>query len=362
MDNRSHKFFQILILLICIYGFLLSISLLSDGLKLLGKGFVTNLISITSNPFLGLIIGLFTTAIVQSSSATTSITVGLVAAGTLSITNAIPIIMGANIGTTVTNTLVSLGQVTRKNEFQRAFPSAVIHDFFNILTVLVVFPLELKFHILRVFSEFLTKIFSGIGGTYISSPLKYIITPISSQLIQILGNRSFVIVIMATILLFASLKFLVDAMRAITTSKLELVIDRYLFGNAVQSFLVGLITTAIIQSSSVTTSLIIPLVGAGILSIYKILPYTIGANIGTTVTAILASLAIGNPLGIQIAFAHFGFNLIGACIWYPARIVPIKLALFFGKIASKNRFLAILYIIVVFYLVPIIIFIITKIK
>lgn len=359
-ERTTRKILWVVLLFVCLYSFLLSINLLCDGLKLLGNNFISNLISITSNPFLGLIIGVFTTAIVQSSSATSSIVVGMVASGTISITNAIPIIMGANIGTTVTNTLVSLTHITRKSEFQRAFPAAVVHDFFNVLTVLIIFPLELKFHILRSTSELLTRVFSGIGVTNIASPLKLVISPITGRIIKLFQDKGIFIVIFAIIILFIALKFLVDAMRAITTGRLELIIDKYIFGGAIQSFSIGLITTSIIQSSSVTTSLVIPLVGAGIISIYKIFPYMIGANIGTTVTAILASLAIGHPLGIQIAFAHFTFNLIGVCIWYPARFIPINIALLFGKLASRRRFLAIAYIVVLFYLVPIIIFLVKK--
>jgi sodium-dependent phosphate cotransporter len=360
MSRTTKKILWVALFIVCLYSFLASISLLSDGLKLLGKGFVTSLISVTSNPFFALVIGVFSTAIVQSSSATSSIVVGLVASGTLSITNAIPIIMGANIGTTVTNTLVSMTHITRKNEFQRAFPAAMVHDFFNVLTVLLIFPLELRFHVLRSVSAFLTKIFSGIGVTNIASPLKLIISPVTSQIIKLFQAKGVFVVVFAVIVLFIALKFLVDAMKAIITGRMELIIDKYIFGRAIQSFFIGLIITSLIQSSSVTTSLIVPLVGAGILSIYKIFPYTIGANIGTTVTAILAALAIGHPLGIQIAFAHFTFNLIGACIWYPARIVPIKIALLFGKLAGRSRFLAVAYIVVLFYLIPIAIFLISR--
>jgi len=362
MNRKTQKILWVILFVVALYSFLLSINLLGDGLQLLGKGFTAKLISATANPLIGLFIGLLVTSIIQSSSATTSIVVGMVAVGTLSIVQAIPIIMGANIGTTVTNTLVSLTHIRRKQEFQRAFPAAIVHDFFNILTVLVVFPLELKFHILQISSGFLTKIFTGIGGASISSPLKFVISPVSLQLEKLLGNKGIIVVIFAIVLLFAALKFLVDAMKAITTRKLELIIDKYLFGGALQSFLIGLVITSIIQSSSVTTSLIVPLVGAGILTIYKIFPYVVGANIGTTVTAILASLVTGNPLAIQIAFAHFTFNVIGTCIWYPARIVPISIALWFGKIAGNKRFIAISYIIIAFYLIPIIIILANRLR
>jgi sodium-dependent phosphate cotransporter len=362
MKRTNQKILWIIIFVVALYSFLLSINLLGDGLSLLGKGFAAKLIGLTSNPFIGLFVGLLVTSIVQSSSATTSIVVGMVAAGTLSIVQGIPIIMGANIGTTVTNTLVSLTHIRRKQEFQRAFPAAIVHDFFNILTVLVIFPLELKFHILKISSGFLTKIFTGMGGASISSPLKFVISPVGLQLEKLLGNKGIIVVIFAVVLLFAALKFLVDAMKAITTRKLELIIDKYLFGSATQSFLIGLVITSIVQSSSVTTSLVVPLVGAGVLTIYKIYPYTLGANIGTTVTAILASLVTGNPLAIQIAFAHFAFNVIGTCIWYPARIVPISIALWFGKIASNKRFIAISYIVIAFYLIPIIIILANRLR
>ncbi len=362
MNSTNKKILWVAVLLVSLYAFLLSITLLGDGLQLLGGGFTSKLISITSNPLIGLLVGLFVTAIVQSSSATTSITVGLVASGTLSITQAIPIIMGANIGTTVTNVLVSLTHITRKQEFQRAFPAAVVHDFFNILTVLVLFPLELNFHILRTASGIMAKAFAGIGGMHIGSPLKFVIDPVGSQVIKLMANKGWIIVSVAIVVLFVALKFMVDAIKTLTTRRIEVIMDKYLFGGPAQSFLLGLLLTGTIQSSSVTTSLVVPLVGAGILTIYKIYPYTLGANIGTTVTAILASLVTGNVLAIQVAFAHTLFNVIGCCIWYPARIVPISLALGLGKFAGKNRALAIVFIAVTFYLIPIGIFLLTKLK
>jgi sodium-dependent phosphate cotransporter len=362
MSHNTKRIIWVIALVVSLYSFLLSINLLGDGLQLLGKGFTSRLISLTSAPIIGLFIGMFTTAIVQSSSATTSLVVGMVAGGTLNIFHAIPIIMGANIGTTVTNTLVSLTHISKKSEFARAFPAATVHDFFNILTVLVLFPLELKFHFLYHVSRVLTRAFAGIGGLNIGSPLKVIINPVSNDLIGLMQGKGWIIVVAATLVLFAALKFLVDAIRYLTTKKLELLMDKYLFGGIAQSFLLGMILTGIIQSSSVTTSLVVPLVGAGILTIYKIYPYTLGANIGTTITAFLASLVTGNILAIQVALAHFAFNAVGTCIWLPARIVPISLANGLGRFAAKKRGLAIAYIIVVFYLIPIIIFLVTKLR
>jgi len=120
--------------------------------------------------------------------------------------------------------------------------------------------------------------------------------------------------------------------------------------------------TAIIQSSSVTTSLIVPLVGAGLLTVRKIFPYTLGANVGTTVTAMLASFATLNPIAITVALTHFLFNIFGIIIWYPLKKVPIWMAESFSKITAKSRRNTILFLIVyfLFYLIPLVIFLFVK--
>ncbi|UCD16467.1 MAG: Na/Pi cotransporter family protein, partial [Candidatus Zixiibacteriota bacterium] len=113
-------------LIFFLYLFILSITLLGDSFKLFGKEFAQSLLVSTSHPIVGLFIGILATSIIQSSSTTTSIVVGMVAGGLLSIDGAIPIVMGANIGTTVTNTIVSLTHITKSREFQRAFSGAIV--------------------------------------------------------------------------------------------------------------------------------------------------------------------------------------------------------------------------------------------
>ena len=127
--------FKIVVILVLVYCFLLSISLMQSAFRLFGEGFADRLFSLASNKFVGLFIGILTTAIVQSSSFTTSVVVGLVGGGVLEIGLAVPIIMGANIGTSVTNTLVAHGHITRKEEFRRAAEGALIHDILNVLAV-----------------------------------------------------------------------------------------------------------------------------------------------------------------------------------------------------------------------------------
>ena len=152
-SETREKLIKALAIIISIYLFLLSIKLLGHSFKLFGKEFAESMLQMTSNPFTGLIIGIVSTSIIQSSSTTTSIVVGLVAGSVLNLDTAIPIIMGANIGTTITNALVSFGHISRKAEFRRAFSAAIVHDFFNLFSVIVLFPIELNFHLLQVMAH-----------------------------------------------------------------------------------------------------------------------------------------------------------------------------------------------------------------
>ncbi|MCD6523265.1 MAG: Na/Pi symporter [Candidatus Diapherotrites archaeon] len=356
----DRKLIRIVLLLLAIYLFLLSIKLMGSGFKALGTEFAKSVIATTSNPIVGLFIGILVTTVVQSSSCTTSLVVALVGSGAMTIANAIPIIMGANMGTTVTNTIVSFGHITRRTEFQKAFGGAVVHDIFNLLSVLVLLPLEMVLHPIQTISTMLADAFYGIGGFTFTSPLHVIIDPAKHYVIAILesifGNNPVAIIVFALALLFLSLKIIVDSMRSVVLSEIETLIDSFLFRNGWTGFFTGLFFTAVVQSSSVTTSIVIPLIGAGLLSIEKVFPYVLGANVGTTITAILAALAISGPTAkaaITTAFAHLTFNLLGIALWYPLRRVPIALAKRLSGIILISRKYAIAYVLTVFYLIPI---------
>ncbi|MCO4835727.1 MAG: Na/Pi symporter, partial [Acidimicrobiaceae bacterium] len=136
-----------------IYAFLVGVSSLESGIKIMGEDTTERLFSAAGNPIAALCIGILGTILVQSSSASTSIIVGLVATGKLGVDDAVPMAMGANIGTTVTNTLVSLGHIRQSSEFRRAFAAATVHDFFNVLAVAILLPLEVFFGIISSTAE-----------------------------------------------------------------------------------------------------------------------------------------------------------------------------------------------------------------
>lgn len=342
-----------------IYLFLFGIKLLEISLAFYSSILSKLFVELCKNPSIGLFVGILFTAIIQSSSATTSMTVGLVASSILNIRFAIPIIFGANIGTTITNTLVSFTHITKKDEFNNAFVASIIHDIFNILNVIIFFPLEIKFHILENLSSYLTDLFIRSKGATFKSPLKIIIEPLCKHFHSLFKNFNFIPLLLSIIIIFVALTFFVKILRKETSGKMEILIDRYLFHNTSSSFILGLVLTAIIQSSSITTSLIVPIAGAGILSVEKIFPYVLGANIGTTITALLASLVTGKSSAVQIALTHTIFNVLGTLIFLPLRFIPISIAKKMGSFLAGKRPLAFLYILLIFFIIPLFFIIIT---
>ena len=358
-----NTFFQVLGLLAVLFAFFVSIELMGDSFKLMGSGVAETLVQSTSNPFVGLFIGILATSLVQSSSTITTMTVTIVAGGGLSIAGAIPIIMGANIGTSVTNTIVSLGSVTRKDEFRRAMAGATVHDFFNLLAVSILFPLELIFHVVSGSAAILTDALAGVGGTELLSPVKEITGPVADFVIELVNGSGVAVLLIGLLFLFISLRYLVFFLKSLVLGRSEKLLHKYLFGTPAVSLLFGVAITVLVQSSSITTSLTVPLVGAGIVTVAQIYPFVLGANIGTTITALLAALVLastGTLAGIaalKVAFAHLFFNVYGILLFLPIpamRRIPIRLAEKLGDLSVKNRGYAIGYILTVFFAVPLI--------
>lgn len=353
------KTLRILLLIATLYVFLVSVKLLGTGFKMFGSGFSERLIATTTNPFVGLFIGILATSIVQSSSTTTSTVVGFVAMGMLSIENAVPIIMGANIGTTVTCAIVSLGHVARPAEFKRAFAAASVHDFFNLMTVFILFPLEMATGFLAKSATALSRLLTGSEGVTFASPIKQVVGPavhvVKDAAVHVAGDRAaFVVAVFAFGLMIVALWLLVKQTKALALSRAEVMIDRVIGRSGLPGIALGAGITAVIQSSSVTTSLLVPLAGAGVVKLEKVFPIALGANIGTTVTALMASLA-GDTRGLTIALVHLLFNIAGILIIYPyrpLRRVPIMLAERLAEAAVRSKKIVALFVIGLFYAVP----------
>jgi len=346
---------RLLALAILLYGFLVSIGMLGKAFKLFSGGFVGDLIQSASNPLIGLFIGVLVTSLAQSSSTTTSLVVAMVGGGTMSVATAIPVIMGANIGTSVTNILVSLGHLGKGREFQRAFAAANVHDFFNVFAVIVLFPLQWSTNFLGIISSTMAELFKNVGGLTFASPLKIFTEPVVALAARRLGDHPWILMLVSLFVMFASLRYLVKALKGLVLERVASLFDQTIFRTPARALVFGLAVTALVQSSSITTSLAVPLAGAGILTLQQIFPYTLGANVGTTVTAILAALAVGEVSSVTVAFAHLLFNMTGIAIVWPVpaiRRLPIVLAEKATKIAMRGKWIPIFWILFFFYIMP----------
>ncbi|WP_317191603.1 Na/Pi symporter [Fulvivirga sediminis] len=347
---------QALVIIGAMLIFLFSIDMMGESFSHLGRGVAESILFATSNPFIGLFIGLLITAIIQSSSTSTSMIVALVASGSITIAEAVPMIMGANIGTTLTSTIVSLGFITKKTEFRRAIAAGTVHDFFNILTTLILFPLEYYYGFISSLSQYIANMLVDTNSNSSLNEYGFKLFhafPITPYVVEKINN-GFISLGLAFILLFGSIKILSKVIYKMIIGESQDKLRNFVFNRSLKSFAWGMGLTAAVQSSSVTTSLMVPFVATGRVSLKKVTPFIFGANVGTTITAFIAVLFKSNAV-ISIAITHLLFNLIGVIIFLPfpfMRRIPIRLAVIFGKQTMKHRITGFIYIILTFFLIP----------
>ena len=280
------QLFQSLIWLLAGVGvFIVGMNFMSDALeKCAGSGMKRMLERISNNRFSGVGIGAGVTAIIQSSSATSVMVIGLVNAGVMTLMQATPIIMGANIGTTITGILVSF-----KN------------DYFNMLMYVFAFAGVMMGFFKNEKIKLVGLLCSGLGMIFVGLNIMSSEQAFGNPLVENLFTGIFARVDFPLLLI-----------------------------------LIGVIFTALIQSSSAATGVIITMVGTGILPLNLALFIILGANIGTCVTALLASVG-ANANSKRVALIHFTFNAIGtvlfaAIIWiFKEPVVNLLVSLFPGK-------------------------------
>jgi sodium-dependent phosphate cotransporter len=474
--------------LIALYVFLVGLDLMGSSFKVLGGRGAGSMYHAVENPIGGLMTGILSTVLVQSSSTSTSIVVAMVGAGQINVRHGIPIIMGANIGTSVTNTIVSMGQMGNRIDLERSFAGATVHDMFNMLTVATLLPIESiaaavqgEGGPLYWITYWVTEGLMGHekGEDLFTSPIKAITNPVKSLVLQenkyviygltlgrptskipehvnstackdeesrrllsrrlhqesptsamatcteffCVGKRldqdlekisksgykklthcdGFILdaggnpcavgeacfldagayydervqhgelikggflesfgdavggaigLAISLLLLTSGLVGLCKLLQKVFMGKAKSIIRYSTKLNDYVAILVGVGITIVVQSSSVVTSALTPLCGLGVLPLAKMLPLTVGANVGTTCTALLASLVNLSFDAVQIALCHLGFNIIGILIWFPIpsmRNVPLEAARLLGLYASYYRFVPLLYILITFVAVP----------
>ncbi|XP_050649156.1 sodium-dependent phosphate transport protein 2A isoform X2 [Macaca thibetana thibetana] len=382
-----------------LYLFICSLDVLSSAFQLAGGKVAGDIFkdnAILSNPVAGLVVGILVTVLVQSSSTSTSIIVSMVSSGLLEVSSAIPIIMGSNIGTSVTNTIVALMQAGDRTDFRRAFAGATVHDCFNWLSVLVLLPLEAATGYLHHITQLVVASFNIHGGRDAPDLLKIITEPFTKLIIQLdksvitsiatgdesLRNHSLIRIWCHPDSLEAPTSMSraeANSSQTLGNATMEkcnhIFVDTSLPDLAVGLILLAgslvLLCTCLILLVKMLNSLLKGQVakviqkvintGLDVISIERAYPLTLGSNIGTTTTAILAALASPKEKlfsAFQIALCHFFFNISGILLWYPVPCtrLPIRMAKALGKRTAKYRWFAVLYLLVCFLLLPSLVF------
>lgn len=355
----------------CLYFFLAALGTMGSGLGLFGEesDFLVRAFAYGENPFIAMMGAVVVTAIVQSSSFTTALIVTLVASGEMTVGTAVFAMMGANIGTSVTAVLVALANLRIKKTFRRSFTAALYHDLFNVLTVMVLFPLEWISGALHESGRgFMTRTASHISD-FIGleevpnpdSPVKVITSPLvnlfewtGGLLMPTPLTQGLFMAAIGLVLLFISLIFMVKNLRGALLRHMDSLFRSYFFRNDIRSYGVGLAATLSVQSSTVTTSLMVPLAGAGVVPMRRLLPFMMGSNLATTVTSVLAATANPVSAALTVAVVHVLFNLIGTAIWYPLRRIPIGIANWYGRLASQSVRYAFIFLFMLFLVIPVI--------
>jgi sodium-dependent phosphate cotransporter len=350
-----------------VYTLITAVAIISSGFSALGGDVARNLFAFASNPWIALFVGILSTVLIQSSTTTTAIAVTAVGAGVLPLAGAIPIILGANVGTTVTTTLVALGYIGNKTEFRRALSASFIHDFYNWLALLIFFPLELIWQPLERLSGGLTSLLygnealAGYNGGF--NPIRATTRPVARAVVdgsaQIGNGFGMALpIILGVILILLSVKYLSKILKVLMVGKARNALVKAAGSNPYVSMGTGLGVTVITQSSTITTSILTPFAGAGFLTSKQLYPVTIGANIGTTLTAVFAAFAIigGNAaIGMQAAFVHMLYNILSMVVIFMIpllRPLPLVISEWLAKVCTERKWIIAVYVLGAFVVLP----------
>lgn len=377
------KFLRWLLVLASIFAIIVGINLILDGVYNVGTTSTNRLYDLARDPFIGLLIGILATALVQSSTTTTTLTVAAVGTGIVTVPVAIPIIMGANIGTTITALLVSFSYMGERREFKKAFTTAAMHLWFNVLVVLVALTIEMLFHPLQTISGDLAD--KVLGSSETTVPTTHIVEDITTPIVDTIGTHGLfgmvgnggvataLSLITGTLFILVAIKVMSYQLRMITAATTHSLLDMFsspeentrltLKANTL-GVGVGLLFTIMVTASSVTVSSMQPFAVTKSLPRRAMLAVILGANVGTTLTAMIATFAIVGVHGafaLQAALVHLTLNLVGAlvvlCVPSLGRAIT-NLAAGSARLAARSYTRTIVTIFGMFMVFPIIILVI----
>lgn len=363
-SRKGNPIWQWIGVILLVYLLIAAVGMIGSGFKSATGDQAKELFAFATNPFMGLIVGTVATALIQSSSTVTSIIVGLVAGG-LPVATAVPMVMGANIGTTITNTLVSLGHVANKDEFKRAFAAATVHDFFNLLSVVIFLPLEIFFHPLERMGLFLANLFAGSSS--VSMKDMNVVKAATKPIVEVAKGGTKILptpfdgvalIIVGIVLIFLTIGLVGKLLKVLMVGRAKDILHVAIGRGPIAGIAAGTLITILVQSSSTTTSLMVPLAGSGVFGLSQIYPFTLGANIGTCITALLAATSVSGAEAVpalEIAMVHMLYNVLGVVVIYGIPFLcrlPIMGAETLARVASEKKSIAFAYIVGVFFVVP----------
>ncbi|KAI6180824.1 Progestin and AdipoQ Receptor family [Aphelenchoides besseyi] len=365
-------FVKLVFLVFFIFGFIFILSLLGVAFRLIGGKGLGSAIrhsSFLHNPIAASIIGMVISMVIQNTTTFMSVLVSMVAGRLLTVHEALPFMIGTEIGGSVLNVLVSMAQSGNSDQFRRAFATAVMNDVFNLLNYVVLLPTEMAFGLIEKTSGFLVRPLSHTRTVKVrtleafTSPLIQLVVQIDNDAITKIaamsGNKTAIalldrptfihrcvnmtngetvedcsyfhlfaystwsdvtigilLLIISIGTLLGCLVGIVRIMKSLLAGSVAVFVRRVLDHDCPYPFrfltgylimLIGGLIVAIIQSSNVFRSSLIPLAGIGVISLDRIYPLFVGANIGTTSTATLAALS-ADPSQLQDGSSRINLN------------------------------------------------------
>lgn len=340
-----------------LYTFIFSIELIKKTSVLLApsvKGFLSEALT----PIKAVATGWFTTSIVQSSGAVGTMTATFAGNNIISLQTAVFIVIGAALGTTITALVISLVTVTqKKRDFRHGFEIGLCYAIFSAIIVSIAFLLEYFFQFVSRSSLFVVSLFGEKTSPFLFPDIVgFLTSPITNLLLS--KNNVFLVLLFAFAVLIFSLRYLsksiINLFGGEENTKKK--IGKY-FESKWKTYLLGVVLTGIVFSSSITIGLLVPLAASRLISLRKTIPFILGADLGTSTDILIAALIINKPLALATAVSYFILPIMAAIIFLPNTNFLYKVTKYTSKklihISRKKA----LYFLLAFVLIPLLIII-----
>lgn len=344
------------LLVLGLYGFVVALTGFKDAWALAfsiessGSVLRSILDASLSSPYTALLSGIVITSLIQSSSATIAIVVATVGSGVITIEDSVFIMMGANIGTTITNTIVGLAHSHQPEEFRRMTPAILVDDVYKILNVSLFFFIEIATGLLNTLSVTIVDFLEArtpMGAMLNSFPdlIDLITGPavattifLTTSFTSAVGLQALITGATFFLLLILSLSLMGEALEHYLHNRSRELLNK-VFGGKYLSFGIGFVICWLLQSSSVAVSLILPLVAQSAVTLPTVYYYSVGAALATTCDAgqVISYLKFG-PIGLTAGMVHILLNVFGAILFLTVpglKQLPILIAEHVGSLMGK---------------------------